>query len=45
MTPLREDDAHPADPEAGYGWEKLYTERLCQYFRQDSAWRRGSCVP
>jgi GDP-D-mannose 3',5'-epimerase len=33
--PLREDDAFPADPEAGYGWEKLYTEMLCQYFRED----------
>lgn len=35
VTPLREEDAFPADPEAGYGWEKLYTEMLCRYFRQD----------
>jgi nucleoside-diphosphate-sugar epimerase len=35
VTPLKEDDAHPADPEEGYGWEKLYMEKLCQYFRQD----------
>jgi nucleoside-diphosphate-sugar epimerase len=27
VTPLREEDAHPADPEAGYGWEKLFTEK------------------
>ena len=35
MTPLREEDAHPADPEAGYGWEKLFTEQLCRYYRHD----------
>lgn len=35
LTPLREEDAHPADPEAGYGWEKLFTEQLCKYYRQD----------
>ncbi len=34
-TPLKEDDAHPADPEEGYGWEKLFTEKLCQYYRED----------
>jgi GDP-D-mannose 3', 5'-epimerase len=34
-TPLREEDAHPADPEAGYGWEKLFTEELCHYYWQD----------
>jgi GDP-D-mannose 3',5'-epimerase len=32
---LREEDAYPADPEAGYGWEKLFTEELCRYYRQD----------
>ena len=32
---LREEDAHPADPEEGYGWEKLYMEKLCQYYRED----------
>jgi GDP-D-mannose 3', 5'-epimerase len=37
VTPLREEDAFPADPEPGYGWEKLYTEMLCRYFRQDYA--------
>jgi GDP-D-mannose 3',5'-epimerase len=35
VTPLREEDAHPADPEAGYGWEKLFTEQLCKYYRHD----------
>ena len=36
-TPLREEDAHPADPEPGYGWEKLFTEQLCRYYRHDFA--------
>src|SRR6202167_295280 len=35
VTPLREGDAYPADPEAGYGWEKLFTEELCRYYWQD----------
>jgi nucleoside-diphosphate-sugar epimerase len=35
VTPLREEDAHPADPEPGYGWEKLYTEQLCTYYWND----------
>jgi GDP-D-mannose 3',5'-epimerase len=35
VTPLREDDAYPADPEEGYGWEKLFMEKLCQYYRED----------
>ncbi len=35
VTPLKEEDAHPADPEAGYGWEKLFTEQLCKYYRHD----------
>ena len=35
ILPLREEDAYPADPEPGYGWEKLFTEELCKYFRQD----------
>ena len=29
VTPLKEDDAYPAMPEDGYGWEKLFSERLC----------------
>ena len=32
---LAESDAIPADPERGYGWEKLYAEQLCDYYRQD----------
>jgi nucleoside-diphosphate-sugar epimerase len=35
VTPLREEDAYPADPEDGYGWEKLYTERVAMHYRQD----------
>jgi GDP-D-mannose 3',5'-epimerase len=35
VTPLREEDAYPADPEEGYGWEKLYAEKLCQYYREE----------
>lgn len=35
VTPLKESDAYPADPEEGYGWEKLYTEKLCEYYRND----------
>jgi len=35
IKPLKESDAHPAEPEEGYGWEKLYMEKLCQYFTQD----------
>ena len=35
VTPLREEDAHPYDPDEGYGWEKLFTEKLCQYYAAD----------
>ncbi len=35
VTPLKEEDAMPADPEDGYGWEKLVTEQLCRYYRHD----------
>jgi nucleoside-diphosphate-sugar epimerase len=35
VTPLKEEKAYPADPEEGYGWEKLYMEKLCQYYTQD----------
>jgi len=35
VTPLKEDDAYPADAEDGYGWEKLYTERACRHYRED----------
>jgi len=33
--PLRESDAYPASPEDGYGWEKLFSERMCRHFRED----------
>ncbi len=32
---LREDDAYPAAPEDGYGWEKLFSERMCRHFQED----------
>jgi nucleoside-diphosphate-sugar epimerase len=32
---LKEEDAYPADAEDGYGWEKLFTERMCRHFRED----------
>jgi GDP-D-mannose 3', 5'-epimerase len=32
---LKEADAYPADPEDGYGWEKLFSERMCRHFRED----------
>jgi nucleoside-diphosphate-sugar epimerase len=35
VLPLREDDAYPADPEDGYGWEKLFSERMCRHFHED----------
>jgi nucleoside-diphosphate-sugar epimerase len=35
VEPLKEEDAYPADPEPGYGWEKLYAEQLCTYYRND----------
>lgn len=35
VTPLREEDAYPADAEDGYGWEKLFAERMCRHFHED----------
>ena len=35
VTGLKEADAYPAMPEDGYGWEKLFSERLCRHFRED----------
>ncbi len=35
VTPLREEDAYPADAEDGYGWEKLYMERVCRHYTED----------
>jgi nucleoside-diphosphate-sugar epimerase len=35
VVPLKEADAYPAMPEDGYGWEKLFTERMCRHFRED----------
>ena len=35
VTPLAEEHAYPAEPEEGYGWEKLYAEKLCQYYTEE----------
>jgi len=35
LVPLKEEDAYPADPEPGYGWEKLFAEELCRYYYHD----------
>src|SRR5205814_7018581 len=35
VTALKEEDAYPALPEDGYGWEKLFGERMCRHFRED----------
>jgi GDP-D-mannose 3',5'-epimerase len=34
-TPLKEEDAYPADPQDAYGWEKLVIERMCRHYRED----------
>ena len=38
---LKEEDAYPANPEDGYGWEKLFSERMCRHFREDLASKPG----
>lgn len=35
VTALKEEDAYPGMPEDGYGWEKLFSERMCRHFRED----------
>lgn len=35
VPPLREEDAYPADPDGGYGWEKLMVEQACKYYREE----------
>ncbi len=35
ITALKEEDAYPAMPEDGYGWEKLFSERMCHHFTED----------
>ncbi len=39
--PLKEEDAYPAMPEDGYGWEKLFSERMCRHFREDFGFPRA----
>jgi nucleoside-diphosphate-sugar epimerase len=36
VTALKEGDAYPADPDNFYGWEKLYTEKMCEAFKKDN---------
>jgi len=35
VSGLKEEDAYPADLEDGYGWEKLFSERMCRHFFED----------
>lgn len=35
VLPLKESDAYPASPEDGYGWQKLFSERMCRHFTED----------
>jgi len=35
VIPLKEEDAYPGMPEDGYGWEKLFSERMCRHFTED----------
>jgi nucleoside-diphosphate-sugar epimerase len=35
VTPLKEEEAYPADPEDGYGWEKLFSERQCRHYLEE----------
>ena len=35
VTPLKEEDAYPADPQDAYGWQKLISERLCMHYRDE----------
>ena len=35
VVPLKESDAYPANTEDGYGWEKLFSERMCRHFTED----------
>jgi GDP-D-mannose 3',5'-epimerase len=35
IAPLKEEEAYPADAEDGYGWEKLYAERVCRHYTED----------
>jgi GDP-D-mannose 3',5'-epimerase len=43
VTALKEGDAYPATPEDGYGWEKLFSERMCRHFMED--YGLSVCVP
>jgi nucleoside-diphosphate-sugar epimerase len=36
VTPLKEEDAYPAQPQDAYGWEKLIVEKLCEYYQAET---------
>ena len=44
-TALKEEDAYPAQAEDGYGWEKLFSERLCRHFREDFGLQTRVALP
>ena len=44
VTALAEADAYPADPEDGYGWEKLFSERMCRHFSEDFGLAHARCA-
>ena len=41
---LKEEDAYPAYPEDGYGWEKLFSERMCRHFMEDYGLEVTNCT-
>lgn len=43
VADLKEDDAYPALAEDGYGWEKLFSERMCRHFREDFGLQTRMC--
>ena len=44
VVALKEEDAYPALPEDGYGWEKLFSERMCRHFEEDFGLHAGWLV-
>jgi GDP-D-mannose 3',5'-epimerase len=45
VVALKEEDAYPAFPEDGYGWEKLFSERMCRHFEEDFGLFTAPSVP
>ena len=42
LIALKEEDAYPAMPEDGYGWEKLFSERMCRHFTEDFGFKTST---